>query len=110
MADVKQLKAEVAKGFRLNEVTTIVAIVVASIGTSFGAYRVVLGEARAQTDAGIEPLTHRVATLEQNQSAVMTELRELRIDQREAYKAQRDDRRSPRLESPLPPMVLDAGK
>ena len=38
---------------RLNDVKLTVAMVVVAVSTAFGAYRVVIGEARAQTDAGV---------------------------------------------------------
>lgn len=60
--------------------------------------------------AGVAPLERRVGLLEQNQTATMTEVREMRLDLREAYKAQRYDRSSPRLEKPPPPVpALDGG-
>lgn len=109
--DLKNLRAEVDKGLKVNELKTVTGIVVVALGIIFGAWRVVLGEARAQTDAGMAPIEKRVVVLEQNQAAVMTEVRELRLDLREAYKAQRYDRPSARLEQPPPPLLpADGGR
>lgn len=52
---------------RLNELKTVAAIVVASLGLVFGAWRVLLNEARAQTDGGIAPIEKRIAIVEQDQ-------------------------------------------
>ncbi len=94
---------------RKSETKQTIGVVVIALATIFGAWRVVLSEARAQTDSGIAPIEKRITTLEQNQAAVMTEVRELRLDLREAYKAQRYDRPSPRLEQPPPPVSKDGG-
>ncbi len=52
---------------RINEIKTVAAIVVTSLGLVFGAWRVLLSEARAQTDGGIAPIEKRVAIVEQDQ-------------------------------------------
>jgi len=55
------VKAELKRELNLNELKTIAAIFVAAVGTFFGAYRVVLGEARAQTDAGVSLQAQKLA-------------------------------------------------
>jgi len=52
---------------RINEIKTVAAIVVTSLGLVFGAWRVLLSEARAQTDGGIAPIEKRIAIVEQDQ-------------------------------------------
>lgn len=95
------VKKEMKKALRNNEIKTIVSIVVASLGVLLGGWRVVLGEARAQADAGVAQIEARVRVVEKQQDAVMTELRETRQDIKELYKSMRYDRTSPRLENPL---------
>lgn len=105
----EETAAEAVKADRKSETKQTIGVIVVALATLFGAWRVVLSEARAQTDGGLAPINARVATLEQNQAAVMVEVRELRLDLREAYKAQRYDRPSPRLEQPPPPLALKDG-
>ena len=69
MKDVKTLRADVDAGFKLNEIKTVVAIVVASLGIIFGAWRVVLSEAHAQTDAGIAPATEKLRVVAEDLAA-----------------------------------------
>jgi len=46
-------KRELKTALNLNDVKTVVAMVIVAVGTVFGAYKVVLTEARAQSDAGV---------------------------------------------------------
>ncbi len=76
--DVRAIRAEVTRGFQLNEVKTVVAIVVASLGIIFGAWRVVLAEAHAQTDAGITPVAERFRVVAEDLAAHKKEEAEAR--------------------------------
>ncbi len=61
------VKRELRRELALNELKTVAAIVVASLGIVFGAWRVVISEAKAQTDAG-------VALVELKQAATQAQL------------------------------------
>lgn len=79
-----------------------IAMVVVAVGTAFGAYRVVLGEALAQTDAGMAPIKQRVDTLEQQQKELRSDVHEVQTDIRALYKAVMTGRPQERLERPPP--------
>lgn len=90
-----------------------------SLGSIFGAYRLFISDAKAQTremvDAGLLPvhveiraLKEEQKVLKEGQAAVMTEVREMRLDLKEMYKSSRYDRPSARLEAPL--TALDGGR
>jgi hypothetical protein len=101
--------------------TTAVAALalLVSLGTLFGTYRLFLSDAKAQTkeqvELGLTAVNLEVKAVKEEQVAakeerkvVLVEIRELRVDVRESYKANRDNRSSPRLEAPPPPLPLPA--
>jgi len=103
--------------------TSIAALaLLVSLASLFSAYRLFLSDARAQTkeqvDLGLKAVVLEVAAVKEEQAVakeerkvVLVELRELRLDVRESYKANRDNRSSPRLEAPPPPLpALDGGR
>ena len=95
------------KDDRRSETRQTVGAVVFAVGIIFGAWRVVLSEAKAQTDAGVTPLVQRVATLEQGQAQQRADTHELQVDIRERYKVvqtgRRSERRSPdKIQRPPP--------
>lgn len=87
----------------------LVGVVVVALGTVFGAYRAVLGDARAQTDAGVKTLELRVGAVEQQVPQLRGEVQEARVELRELYKAVMTKKRSDKLESPPPPLGRDGG-
>lgn len=91
------------QGAKLTIMTSVVAV-----GTAFGAYRVVLSEAAAQTDAGVRVHEQRIVTLEQQQQQTRTDLHEVQTDIRSLYKAVLTGQRQERLEKPLP--AVDGGR
>lgn len=91
------------QGAKLTIATTVIAI-----GTAFGAYRVVLSEAAAQTDAGVRVHEQRIVTLEQQQKETRSDLHELQMDIRELYRVMPRRHDSERLEKPLP--AVDGGQ
>lgn len=105
-------KNELRHAFNVNDIKTVVALVVVAVGTAFGAYRIVVGDARAQADAGRvvleqkhEALRSDVNALREEMQTIKREQTETRQDLREFYKSWRDDKRSIRLDQPL-----DAGR
>lgn len=109
------VRADLRKALKANDFKVVVGIAVVSIGTAFGAYRVILNDARAQTDAGVAvvvtPLGKRVDVLEQGQMQQRADTHELQVDIRELYRVVRDGRRSERLETPAPaPVSKDGGQ
>ncbi len=50
------VQREMRRELRLNEVKTVAMVVVASLGVVFGAWRILLAEARAQVDGGLAPV------------------------------------------------------
>lgn len=84
------------------------AIVLAILGGFLGGYAHLVGEARAQADAGTAPLKARVEVLEQEQKQVRADVHEVQLDVRELYRVIRDGRRSERLEQPPAP-ATDGG-
>ncbi len=96
---------------KLNEMKTVIAIVVASLGVILGAWRVVISEAKAQTDAGMAPVVARVVVLEQQQQQVRADVHEVQVDIRELYRVVQTGARSVRLETPAPsPAPKDGGQ
>ncbi len=102
-------KDELRRTLNVNDVKTTVAMVVVAIGTVFAAYRVVLSEARAQSDAGVSVIERRVTNVEQKQAQQSADLHEVQVDIRELYRSMQTGRPSPRLEAPLPP-AKDGGQ
>lgn len=76
---------------------------VAILGGFLGGYVHLVGEARAQADAGISPVKSRVDQLEAEQKQVRADVHEVQLDVRELYRVITTGRRSERLESPTPP-------
>lgn len=100
----KSMRKELSwQGAKLTIATTVIAI-----GTAFGAYRVVLSEAAAQTDAGVRVHEQRIVTLEQQQKETRSDLHELQMDIRELYRVMPRRHDSERLEKPLP--AVDGGQ
>jgi hypothetical protein len=85
-----------------------IATVVVAVGTAFGAYRVVLSEALAQTDAGVAPVLKRVETLERDQKHLSEDVHEVQQDIRSLYRAVMTGRPQERLENP--PVTKDGGQ
>ena len=105
---------ELKRSFNLNDVKQVVAMIVVAVGTCFGAYKLVISDAKAQTDAGIQAVDRRVEEYKKANDATVAELKqemkkmatkeevhEVRGDLREFYRAWRDDKRSVRLDQPL---------
>lgn len=86
-----------------------IAMCVVSVGTAFGAYRFIVGEARAQTDAGMKEHEARLTAVEQQVPQLREELHEARQDSHDLYRAVMEGKRSERLEKPLPPLPKDGG-
>lgn len=100
----KSMRKELSwQGAKLTIMTSVVAV-----GTAFGAYRVVLSEAAAQTDAGVRVHEQRITTLEQQQKETRSDLHELQMDIRELYRVMPRRHDSERLEKPLP--AVDGGR
>ncbi len=59
--DVKKLDKKVNKEFKLNEVKTVVGIVVASVATAFGVFFALESRGQARVDGGLAPVVERVA-------------------------------------------------
>jgi hypothetical protein len=86
-----------------------IAMCVVAVGTAFGAYKFIISEARAQTDAGMKGLESRVVAVEQQVPQLREELHEARQDTHDLYRAIMEGKRSERLERPLPPLPKDGG-
>lgn len=117
-------KNELKRWGNLNDVRQVVAMIVVAVATVFGAYKFVLSDAAAQSDAKqavLEEkhtsLKHEVDQIKFTTDASITalrdelkqqqaETRELRTDVKEFYRAWRDDKRSSRLDTAL----LDGGR
>lgn len=96
--------SDLRKQFRWQDLAVVLAI----LGGFLGGYVHLVGEARAQADAGISPLKVRVEALETEQKQVRLDVREVQLDVRELYRVIRDGRRSERLEAP--PVTQDGGR
>lgn len=120
--DLPVTRAQMTKALNINDVKTFVAMVAVAIAATFAAYKFVMNDARAQTDAGVqvlsakhEDLRREVERYQQSNDKkidrVQNDVEELRKDLREFYKSWRDDKPSPRLEQPLPVRhTPDAGR
>jgi len=111
-------KDELKHTLSVNDAKLVMMAIVVAVGTAFGAYRVVLNEARAQTDAGVEEVKGGQVRLDQRlemhlresgqaHQQMKADLHEVQMDIRALYRSMQDGKRSPRLERPLDP---DAGK
>ena len=87
------------------------ALVAAILSGFLGGYVHLLGEARAQSDAGVTPLSRRLDQLEaahvshvkdagEAQRLVREQMHEVQMDIRALYRSQRTGERAPRLEKP----------
>lgn len=90
--------SDLRKQFRWQDLAVALAI----LGGFLGGYVHLVGEARAQADAGTAPIKARVEALEQEQRQVRVDVHEVQLDVRELYRVIRDGRRSERLERPPP--------
>lgn len=109
-------KAELGRALNFNDVKLIVVAITVAVATAFGAYRVVLNDARAQTGGGIAVFRAEFEAHKKEESAARertgADVQMLRLEQWEArkeLKAFYEYRRtgSPEarkvLEAPLPP-------
>lgn len=101
--DAPVTKQELKKQLRWQDAAVALAI----LGGFLGGYVHLVGEARAQADAGVMPLKARVDAIEAEQARVRADVHEVQLDVRELYRALRDGRRSQRLETP--PAPVDGG-
>ena len=86
-----------------------IAMCVVAVGTAFGAYKFIVNEARAQTDAGVANMESRVRAVEQQVPQLREDVHEARGELRDLYKAVMEGKRSEKLERPLPPLPKDGG-
>lgn len=93
-------KDELKASLNLNDFKLVCVAVVVAVGTAFGAYRVVLNDARAQTDAGVGEVTRRIVAVEQEQGRLKADIHEVQKDIRALYRTITTGQRSERLESP----------
>lgn len=111
---------EMNRAFNLNDIRVVAAMLVVAVGTCFTAYKFVIGDARAQTDAGVQVVATQLDNYRKSTDASISELKqemkkmatkeevkEVQQDIREFYRVWRDDRRSVRLEQPV---GFDAGR
>jgi len=105
------------KGEKIWTAAVAALALVVSLLAVLGGYRLFLGDARAQTkeqvDAGLDAVKHEIKAIKdeqtvtkENQKVVLTAVKDLQEDVREAYKAARYDRSSARLERPPPDRTL----
>ena len=94
------VKAELKQALRVNEFKTVGAIVVGSLLTVFGAWRVLLSEAKAQTQSEVSVIAARVTNLEQGRTQTQTDVHEVQMDIRALYRAVMTGASQPRLEAP----------
>lgn len=99
---------ELKRALSLNDVKLVAVAITVAVGTAFGAYRVVLGEAKAQTDAGVQVLERRLTTVEQRQQQQAADIHEVQVDIRALYRTITTGERSARLERP--PAAVDGGR
>lgn len=106
-SDAPVTSDELRKAFRWQDVALVLAI----LGSFLGGYIHLVGEARAQSDAGTAPLKVELADLaarqrryeDENQRVhgeVRQELHEVQVDIRALYKAVMTGAPQPRLEAP----------
>ncbi len=77
--DVKKLDKKVNDGFKLNEVKTVVGIVVASIGTAFAVFFTMESRGQTRQDAGLAPVVDRVAKVEARQDRLELGVQEILV-------------------------------
>ena len=103
----------VEKKFRGEKIFNLAVAGVAlliSLGTLIGGYNHIISEARAQADAGVQPIDRRVTILEQQQVQTRQDVHEVQVDIRSLYKAVMTGERQNRLEQPAPiPKPADGG-
>jgi len=111
-------KDELKHTLSVNDAKLVVMAIVVAVGTAFGAYRVVLNEARAQTDAGVEEVKWGQTRLDQRldqhikdsgqaHQQLKGDMHEVQMDMRALYRAVMTGQPQPRLERPPD---LDGGR
>lgn len=92
-------EAQLKKQFRWQDLAVVLAI----LGGFGSGYVHLIGEARAEADAGVAVLRPRVEALEGRVERISVDLHNTQLDIRELYKTVTTGRRSERLEQPPPP-------
>lgn len=101
----RTLHGELLGYFRRQLGGNVVVAMIAIGGATFGAWRAVAGEARAQADAGVQPIKLEVDDLSRRVKRIEDQTVEVQADIRALYKAVMTGRPQERLEHPAPPRV-----
>jgi cytochrome c-type biogenesis protein CcmH/NrfG len=102
-------RGEMRRAFRINEIFTFLVASMTAVGAVFGAYKLLLSEARAEADAGVAVHESRIKALEQQVPQLREEVYQGRLDTQALYKALMERKRQDRLEKPPPKPTLDGG-
>lgn len=102
-AEMPVTRGAMRQAFRINEIFTFLVAAMTAVGAVFGAYKLLLSEARAEADAGIAPVERRVQVLEQEAKQQREDTHEVQMDIRSLYRAVTTGKKQERLEKPPPP-------